>query len=247
MIGLRGSGAKAPGGFTVIELLIAAAILALLAGAIAGAAPSARRVFDRVPAELDQQQRGRSAIDALSQVLRSATSIIDSGDSTSLTVIVPIIGGGRAVLAGQSVGVFDLASSPCPGAGVCGFAAGSTAQIADGRGRNDVFTVAAVNAPLRRLTASRVFAAAYPAGSSIAEIDQYTYRLALQGDGSYSLIRETAAGAIQPMVDFVRDLSFTIGNQEVTVSLSVEAATAPLRPVLSDRIFTMSIRNRNLP
>ena len=35
------------------------------------------------------------------------------------------------------------------------------------------------------------------------EIDQYTFSLADQADGSRSLIRRTAAGAIQPMVDFV--------------------------------------------
>lgn len=238
----RGSGQRR--GFTVIELLIAMAVLTLLAGAIASAVPSARQMFDRVPAELDQQQRGRSAIDALSQVLRSAT-IVDSGDPATLTVIVPIVGGGQAVLADPSVGVLNLAASPCPNVGVCGFAAGATALITDGSGRSDVFIVAAVNAAQRRLTADRGFAA-YPAGAAIAEVDRYTYRLAVQADGSRSLIRETAAGAIQPMVDFVRDLSFTIRGPDVEVSLSVEAAAASLRPVLSDRVFKISTRIRNL-
>src|SRR6478752_1782419 len=99
MIRHRASGCSGRSGFTVIELLIAMTVLALLAGAMASAAPSARQVFDRVPADLDQQQRGRSAIDALSQMLRSATAIIDSGDPTTLTVIAPVVGGGQAVLA----------------------------------------------------------------------------------------------------------------------------------------------------
>jgi prepilin-type N-terminal cleavage/methylation domain-containing protein len=246
MIRLRALRGRGRAGFTVIELLIAMTVLALLAGAMASAAPAARQVFDRVPAELDQEQRGRSAIDALSQALRSASSIISSGDPTTLTVIIPIIGGGRATLADQSVGILNLAASPCPNIGVCGFAAGATAVITDGSGRDDVFTVATTSTALRRLTANRIFAAAYPAGSSIAEIDQYAYRLALQGDGSYSLIRETAAGAIQPVVDFVRDLSFTIHGHEVEVSLGVVAATSPLRRVLPDRVVKMSIRVRNL-
>jgi prepilin-type N-terminal cleavage/methylation domain-containing protein len=246
MIRLRPSGRSGRAGFTVIELLIAMTVLALLAGALASAAPSARQVFDRVPAELDQEQRGRSAIDALSQALRSASSIIASGDPTALTVIIPVIGGGQAILADQSVGILNLAASPCPNVGVCGFAAGATAIITDGSGRNDVFTVATTSSALRRLTANRIFAGSYPAGSSIAEIDQYAYRLALQGDGSYSLIRETAAGAIQPVVDFVRDLSFTVHGHEVEVSLGVEAATPPLRRVLPDRVFKTSIRIRNL-
>ena len=56
-------------GFTVIELLIALAIVTLLAGALAGVAQPAREVFDRVPAELDLQQRGRTAIDVMSNAV----------------------------------------------------------------------------------------------------------------------------------------------------------------------------------
>ena len=58
-------------GSRVIELLIAMTITLLIAGAVANVAPPARAAFDRVPAELDLHQRGRTAIDALSQALRS--------------------------------------------------------------------------------------------------------------------------------------------------------------------------------
>ena len=44
----------------------------LLAGALAGLAQPAREVFDRVPAELELQQRGRTAIDVISNAVRSA-------------------------------------------------------------------------------------------------------------------------------------------------------------------------------
>jgi Tfp pilus assembly protein PilW len=233
-------------GFTVLELLIALTVTMLLASAIAGAAPAARQAFDRVPAELDQQQRGRSAIDALSQVLRSASSIGAAEDPATLTVIAPVANGGRGVLAVDQTGtVLNLAAAPCAAVTVCGFTAGTTAVITDGAGRYDAFTVSAVNAAQRRLTTDRELVPAYRAGAAILEIDQYTYRLASQADGSYSLIRETAAGAVQPMVDFVRDLTFTIGGNEVDVSLRVEAATAPLRRVLSDRVFKTSVRVRN--
>ena len=50
-------------GFTLVELLIAMAITILIAGAIAGVAPQARAAFERVPADLEMQQRGRTAID----------------------------------------------------------------------------------------------------------------------------------------------------------------------------------------
>jgi prepilin-type N-terminal cleavage/methylation domain-containing protein len=233
-------------GFTVLELLIALTVTLLLASAMASAAPAARQAFDRVPAELDLQQRGRSAIESLSQMLRSATSISEPGDSATLTVMAPIAHGGQAVLAADQFGMMlILAPSWCPNLGVCGFTAGTTAVITDGLGRDDVFIVSATDAALRRLTPDRVFASAYPAGSAIVEIDQYTYRLAPQADGSYSLIRETAAGAIQPMVDFVRDLSFTVTSSQVDISLRVEAATEPLRRLLPDRVFKTSVRVRN--
>jgi type II secretory pathway pseudopilin PulG len=234
-------------GFTVIELLIALGVTMLLAGAMASAVPAARQAFERVPAELDQQQRGRSAIDAMSQVLRSATSIVAPPDSSSLTVVARVTNGGQGVLAAdQSGALLFLASSPCPSTSdVCGFKAGATAIISDGAGRYDIFTVAATNTGARRLTATRVLSPAYPAGAAILEIDQYTYRLALQADGSSSLIRETAAGAVQPMVDFVHDLSFMIDGNRVDVSLYIDAPTEPLRHVLADRIFRTSIQMRN--
>ena len=235
------------GGFTVVELLIAITVVMLLAYAMASAAPPARQAFERVPAELDQQQRGRSAIDAIAQTLRSATSISDAVDPATLTVTAPVPNGGQGVLAVEQAGtLLNLAASPCPSTGVCGFTAGATAVITDGLGRFDVFIISAVNAAARRLTANRVFAPAYPAGSAIQEIEQYTYRLAPQTDASYSLIRETAAGAIQPMVDFVTDLSFTVTGNQVEVSLTVEAATAPLRRVVPDRVFKTAVRVRNL-
>src|SRR5215217_7140378 len=59
-------------GFTVIELLIALAIVMSIAGLLAQLVEPARAAFDRVPAELDLQQRGRTAIDAITQTVRSA-------------------------------------------------------------------------------------------------------------------------------------------------------------------------------
>ena len=147
----RSSGQES--GFTVVELLIAMTITLLVAGAIAGVTQPARDAFDRVPAELDLQQRGRIAIEVMSQALRSAgrnvaaaerlgllsdlvpaASVFDpdeSGRFTSLEVIVPATDAAQGVLAADQSGAaaaITLAVAPCPDVDdVCGFTPGSTA------------------------------------------------------------------------------------------------------------------------
>jgi type II secretory pathway pseudopilin PulG len=276
MIHLRAPryGGQAPRGFTVIELLIALAIVMLLAGALAGVVAPARAVFDRVPAELDLQQRGRTAIDVISTALRSAgktgtatneagaLAIIlpafalsdpdESGDAFStLTVTTPAVNGAEGILAADQAGAFaalTLGITLCPNVReVCGFNPGTTAIITDGAGHHDLFEVASTEVGARMLTADRGFSQAYPAGSAVIEIDQHTFSLSAQPDGSLSLIRETAAGAIQPVVDGVASLVFHASGHQVDIAVTVQAATESLRRVLEDRVFRTSVHLRNVP
>ena len=269
-------------GFTLVELLIAMTITLLIAGAIAGVTPAARAAFERVPAELDSQQRGRMAIGALSQAIRSAgqdvaaTSSLgrlsdllpavsvseedESGAFGQLTAIVPVAGAAQGVLSEDQsapAAAIALRIDRCPNVGdLCGFSPGSTAVIADGAGNFDVFTIAAVNAAARLVTPESALSGSYPAGAVMVEVDQFTFGLAEQPDGSYSLVRTTAAGAVQPVVDFVNGLSFEVIGQDVTagffqiqqvnVWLSVEPSTDALRGAMPDRVFRSSIRLRNV-
>lgn len=268
-------------GFTVVELLIAMTITLLIAGAIAGVTQPARDAFDRVPAELDLQQRGRIAIEVMSEALRSAgrnvaaaellgslsdlvpaVSVFDpdeSGAFTSLEVIVPATDAAQGVLAADQAGAaaaITLAVAPCPDVNdVCGFTPGSTALVADGLGHFDVFSIATTEPGGRRFAPAIALSRAYPAGSIVVEVDRSTFSLALQPDGSYTLVRETAAGAVQPIVDFVNGLSFDVSGRDVTagffqidqveVWVSIEARTEALRRVVPDRLFRTSIRLRN--
>lgn len=267
-------GGQAPRGFTVIELLIALAIVMLLAGALAGVVEPAKAVFDRVPAELDLQQRGRTAIDVISNDLRSAgrnvtamnelgsfadilpafalTDPDESGEVFStLTVTTPAVNGAQGILAADQAGAFtalSLGPMLCPNVmEVCGFSAGATAIITDGAGHHDVFEVASTMAGARTVTPDRALSQAYPAGSAVIEIDQHTFSLAGQADGSFSLIRETAAGAIQPLVDGVASLVFHGSGQQVDIAVTVQAATESLRRVIEDRVFRTSVYLRNVP
>lgn len=269
-------------GFTLVELLIAMGITILIAGAIAGSAPQARAAFDRMPADLELQQRGRMAIDVLSQALRSAGSNVAATESlgalsdllpivsvsgedepgvfTELTVIIPVPAPAQATLDVDQVGAggaMTLSTAHCPNIkDVCGFTPKKTTVVADGAGHFDVFSIAATNAGSHQVTPAQVLSQSYPEGSVLVEADRFVFSLKEQPDGSYSLVRKTAAGAIQPIVDFVSGLAFEATGQtaaagffrieQVGVWLTVEAPSDFLRRVVPDRVFRTSVRLRNV-
>lgn len=222
-------------GFSTIELLVVFAICSLITGAIAAIVPPARAAFDQTPAVIDIQQRGRIAIDTIAQALRSAGS--DVGAATALgpfanvvpaalvaepdesgrrfsrlTSITPKPHAAQGMLLIDQAGgggPLTLAVTSCPSVNdVCGFRAGTTAAIADGTGRFDLFAVASTHPGARRIMPSAPFTQPYAAGSIVVEVDAHTFRLETQPDGSRTLVRETGGGAVQPIVDGVSELSF---------------------------------------
>lgn len=222
-------------GFSLVELLVALTICAMVTASVAIVVPPARAAFESTPADIELQQRARTTLDVITHVLRVAgadavvaeefgtlsgavPAVIPydaaNGRFTRLKVIAARPHGAQGVLdrhqpGGQ--GSLSLAPPGCPSLeAVCGFMRDTTALIADGSGRFDVFVVADADATTNRLTASRSFSAAYPAGSFVIEADTYTLQLDAQPDGSRSLVRVTAAGAVQPIADRVRDLTFTL-------------------------------------
>jgi type II secretory pathway pseudopilin PulG len=279
--GPASNGATGLAGFTVIELLIALAITLAIAGGIAAVATPARVAFDRVPAELELHQRGRIAIDVLSQAIRAAgkdvaaTNLVgslpdllpavsvsdpdDSGAFTSVRVIVPVADAAQGVLSDDQPapgGSMTLDVVPCPNVkDVCGFTPGAAVVVADGAGHFDVFVVASTNPGARRLTPKFALSQSYPAGSVVVEIDDHTFSLEEQDDGSYSLIRVTAAGAVQPVADFLAELTFSVAGvdvpagftqlHQVDIAVRVQPPTELLRRVLPERVFRTSIRLRN--
>lgn len=231
-------------GFTLVELLVSSAIVLLIAGALAAVTPAAREAFERIPAELDVQQRGRIALDAITQQVRSALAV--SGDADTMTVATPVAAGGRGIVGiGQATAAsaLVLSSSGCPNAkDVCGFSVGARGLISDGV-THDLFSVAAVSTNGRSLTPDRPLSQAYAAGAAVTAVDQYTFRLERQSDGSSTLIRQTAAGAVQPIVDFVSDLAFEYAPTAVIVTIRAIPGTGAMVPPC---LFHASISLRNV-
>jgi hypothetical protein len=174
----------------------------------------------------------------------------ESGAFTSMTVIAPVANAAEGVLASDQLspgGSITLAVAPCPNVkDVCGFTAGAAAVIADADGHYDVFIVSSTSPGLRRLTPNHALSHAYGAGAMVAEVEQSTFSLVPQPDGSSSLTRVTAAGASQPIADFFSALTFALGSRQVDITLSAEAPTEVLRRAIGSRVFRTSIRLRNV-
>lgn len=265
-----------PRGFSLVELLVALTVCALLSGAIAAAAPPARALFDTTPEILDLQQRERTVADVLARSLRSAAliratrtdglagpaaptvALLDPDEAEErfhALQVIALAGLGRGVLAVDqatpSSALVLRSGAPCPSGGdVCGFTTGMAAAIVDLEGRFDVFIIAAVDTGAHSITASRAFERAYPTGSALFAVSADTYYLDQQPDGSSTLVRETAAGAIQPVVDFVTELNLTGSyrdNQLTRVDLVVRvtARTALTRRAVPDRTRRLAVAMRN--
>lgn len=237
-------------GFSLVELLVALAVCGVLSAVVAAVAPAARAAFEAAPATLDLQHRGRTGIDALAAAIRSAASNVASAPELDalgsvLPALIPLSpragssetefeawyvvtsvpNASQGVLARdqpEAHGVLTLAAGPgCPALReVCGFTSGAVAAIADGSGRFDVFTVASTDRSVGEIMASAAFSSAYPAGSLVIEVDAHHFRLDDQGDGSRALVRETAGGATQPIIDNVAAMGIQLWRGAPPILLS---------------------------
>lgn len=264
------------GGFSLVELLVALTVCALLSGAIAAAAPPARALFDATPEILDLQQRERTVAHVLAGSLRSAAfikatdadgragpaapavALLDPDEDEErfhALQVIALSGLGRGVLAADqatpSSALLLRPGAPCPSAGdVCGFTAGMVVAIVDLEGRFDVFTIASANKGANSITASRALGRAYPTGSALFAVSADTYYLDEQPDGSLTLVRETAAGAIQPVVDFVTELTLTGSYRashltRVDLIVRVGSRTVLPRRAVPDRTSRLAVALRN--
>lgn len=231
-----------PHGFSLVELLVALTVCALLSGAIAAVTPQARAAFDATPEALELQQRARTAVDVLAVAVRSAALLAatrddgtagepgaavdllepaDDGERFHSLRVVARTGHGRGVLqfdqAGPS-GPLRLKAEMCPSADdVCGFADNAVAAIVAVDGGYDVFTIAATSKGANSISSASALSRAYPSGSALFEVSADTYYLDAQPDASWSLVRETAAGAVQPIVDHV--LAFDVTPRRAAAKL----------------------------
>lgn len=259
--GLAHRSATREAGFSLVELLVAFVICSMISAAIGAMVPPARAAFEQTPATLELQQRGRTAIDTMTQAVRSAgiagvvpPLVLSEPDPSSdrftrLLAIARTPNAAEGTLDADQQGPSGdllLSEVACPAAGdVCGFAPGASVVIADGTGRFDLFTVSATDEGQHSVSSSVSFAHPYPAGSLVVGVDAHTFRLDPQPDGSRTLVRQTVAGAIQPVVDHVTDLSFHASGGALEISVSLQAAPMAAFRRVPDRAFRGEVFLRN--
>ncbi len=261
-------------GFSLVELLVATAICALLSAAIAAVTPGARAAFDTTPDILDLQQRERTAVHVLAVAVHSALHLAATTSDGAAGTVVPAVelldpaeegdwfgsvrvmaaaGPGRGVLAAdQSSESGPLRLQPhCPSTGdVCGFSRGALVAVVDVAGRFDLFTVASAHPGARSLTPSRALSTIYPAGSAVFDVSADAYYLQTQPDASFTLVRETAAGAVQPIVEDVAELRFapwrlagTLRRVDIVVRVVGRSPDRHRRIASRTRHLTVALRN----
>jgi len=263
------------GGFSLVELLVALTVCALLSGAIAAVAPQARAAFETTPEALDLQQRERTLIDVLTRAVRSAAWLAvthdqgegergpaiellepdESGQVFHAMRVTAIAGPGQGVLASDQVARADAlllrSDALCPlVADVCGFVPGAAAAIVNREGRLDLFAIASTNPGATSIRPSSPLSGSYARGSAVFAVSADWYRLAEQGDASLALVRETAAGAVQPVVDNVLALDITRWpasgtTTRIDVAVQVGSNSAGPRRGVGTRTRRVSVALRN--
>jgi prepilin-type N-terminal cleavage/methylation domain-containing protein len=220
-------------GFTLVELLIALVIGLAVSGAALLLASAARSAIAVEPVAVDAVRRVHAGVDAIAAAVAGAGGergigddagtvwnglpalrlLTDGGSAFTGLVSTRVVNGGRGRLLEDQPGpggALTLATAVglCPSAQeVCGFHDGDAAAVFDGRGHFDVFIVGAVEASLSRITPRVPLAHAYRTGAWVIEVRQERLTLVRQGDGSQTLVRITAAGAREPIVDGVPTLT----------------------------------------
>jgi prepilin-type N-terminal cleavage/methylation domain-containing protein len=217
-------------GFSLIELLVACAILVSIVAAVAALASGLRSTLVRVDAAAQLEPAGRAAVSALLtevqqagadaavadsqlRVARSVARIVPIADLDSNAFVTPggairltrVSGGAQAVLplaapAGTGALMLDTAARCRGGPPACSFAPGVSAVIYNTAAAERV-EIRAIGAAL--IVLERPLATDFPAGSVLAELITTRYGTRRRADGSRQLVRISSGGAEQPMLDNV--------------------------------------------
>jgi len=225
-------------GFTVVELLVSAAITMVVMGVALVVVAQGRDALDSAAMGLDAAQRLRAGLDVVARDLRAAGAGPETDTGVqSLPHAMPVVellapaapeagegdrfGSVRVTAAPMSAahgrlaartvpgGPIRLRAPPgCPSLPACGFREGMSAVVYDGSGAFDRVVVTSVDPAIWSVVVSPALSREYAANAMMTEVVVSTFVVDADDDGAGRLMRHTAAGAVQPIVDHL--VSFTV-------------------------------------
>lgn len=222
-------------GFTLVELMVATAMLLTIVGAIVSLASPMRHAFERSVAAGDLAIRGRTGVEALVESLRQSGAGARIGPRTlSLPTVAAVVilhrsldegaaappygavtvvrvpdGAAQAVLQGPAdAGTWSIRfdpSGPCPRQTGACGFVAGVAAIVYDATQSERVSVAAVNPSTSTLALGAPLTRSFTVGGVVAEIHADTYGVRSDAGGNRRLVRITEAGAEQTLVDHVGD------------------------------------------
>lgn len=256
--------AQRAGGFSLVELLIAMAVMVTFTGTLMSLILAGETIARMQPEAADVQQRARIILQTLGAEFRLAGAGLDGGPQAGpLSRYFPPIGpspdGGvtiwyvssreaQTTLAAPLLpGATDapiVNASHCPVSDPgCAFVPLSSAIVFDDRGCHDVLRVDAVTATsLQVRSGSR--ACAYAAGAAVAQGEVRTYRL--DPTTRQLLRRDEATGLTVPVLDSVTALTVEYMDGGRLARLTVRIAAGIPNPRVPDLELSYDVRPPNL-
>jgi prepilin-type N-terminal cleavage/methylation domain-containing protein len=248
-------------GFSLVELLIAMAIMTTTAGALLSLVIAGQSIARLQPEAADLQQRARVATQVLAADLARAGAGIDAGVwagplAARFPPIAPSAGGGVTMWYVASAGGQGTLAAPlepdavsatltvdplCAGT-TCGFADASTALLFDDSGCRDVARIESA-APLVLALRPALRACTYAPGAAIAQGEVRTYRV--DAFARQLLRQDDATGIGVPVVDHVAAMTveWLDGGRRIRLTLRFVPALLLKAP---DLVLSLDTRPPNL-
>ncbi len=228
-------------GFTLVELLVACAVLMVVIAAITTLASPIHHAIDRSLADGDLVARARMALASVVDDLQQAGNGVAIGEpagtlhdavpaivlrrslddgtmqapltAVSITRVLPLAQGVLADAVAEDAVTLPLdPAAPCAlQNATCGFSAGNRGVVVAALTARDVVVNSADPATSTIALAAPV-GVAFPRGAAVIGVEQATYGLRAAADGSNRLVRVTSGGAEQPIADHVVDFELAMAD-----------------------------------
>lgn len=248
-------------GFSLVELLIATAIMTTTAGVLLSLVMAGQSIARLQPEAADLQQRARIATQVLTTELARVGAGLDAGPwagglGERFAPVTASSGGGVTIwYVSEPIAQGTLAAplqpddagavisiDPTCAAASCGFADATTVLVFDGTGCHDFARVeVAAGSALTLRPSTRT--CAYAAGAAIAQGEVRTYRV--DTTARQLIRRDEATGLSVPLVDSVADMTVELLEAGRRVRIALRVAPTLLLHV-PDLSVTFEARPPNL-